>query len=113
MLEVPTALLARLYEIEEISATRRPLLSATTPSSKKRAVGGARPESSARGAGRDRAAGQAGGLEDEEAANFLRAFEMSEDEDSFPTRVAWELQSEFWSQQQAVEVIASRDGGVS
>lgn len=99
MLEVPAALLSRLYDIEEISATRLPLQSGT-PASKKRAAGGARPEPPDSETRRE-------GLGDEEAANFLRAFGMSEDENSFPARVAWELQSEFWPQP-AAEV---RDGG--
>eukprot|EP00752_Nemacystus_decipiens_P013317 g11795.t2 len=104
-LEVPSALLARLYDIEEISATRRPLQSPET-ASKKRTAGGARPQTSGREARRVRPAGRTEeGLEDEEAANFLRAFEMSEDEGSFPTRVAWELQAEFWPHQ-AVEARA-------
>eukprot|EP00903_Cladosiphon_okamuranus_P020041 g18408.t1 len=94
VLEVPAALLARLYDIEEISATRQPL-TPPTQASKKRTAEGARQKLVVDEVAR--------GLEDEEAVNFLRAFEMSEDEDSFPTRVAWELQSEFWSQQAAEE----------
>lgn len=109
---MPPALLVRLYDIEEISATRRPLPSAATPASKKRPAGGARPEPSAREARRDGTAGRAAGaLDEEQAANFLRALEMSEDDDSFPTRVAWELQSELWSQQ-TVEVCVGGERGL-
>lgn len=121
VLEVPAALLRRLYEIEEISSTRRPLRSVSD--STKRAVG-PRKRMSAREVARDRAGGARGesGLKEEEAVNFLKAFEMSEcDDEGFPTRLAWELQSEFWPQNTAVEVtgtgvkwriISSKVGGV-
>lgn len=107
---MPAVLLARLYDIEELSAARQPL-PPPKPATKKRTAEGARPpELSAREvARRDGADRAAGGLEDEEAVNFLRAFEMSEEEDSFPARVAWELQREFWAQQ-AVEVCVWQAG---
>lgn len=105
---MPTALLARLYDIEEISATRRPLPSMSLASKKRTAGSGARPDPSAREARRDRT-GRAEGLEDEEVENFLTALEMAEHEDCFPSRVAWELQSEFWLQDD-VEVRRGDEG---
>lgn len=97
VLEVPGALLRRLYEIEEMAA-RRPLPTAT--SSSKTAVLTTGRKSSAQKLGRDRI-DEKGLLERDEAVNFLKAFAMSEDGDSFPTRLAWELQSEFWPQEDA------------
>lgn len=61
------------------------------------------------GAGRDNGDDRGGGLDEEEAANFLKVFEMSEDHDSFPTRVAWELQSEFWPQPAAEVTVCCRE----
>ncbi|CAM9817493.1 unnamed protein product, partial [Hapterophycus canaliculatus] len=100
VLEVPSALLRRLYEIEEILATRQPLPRATSVSRTTMMAAGC--GSSARSLGRD-GTYEKGTLGRDEALNLLKAFEMSGDGDSFPTRLAWDLQSEFWPQEDAQE----------
>jgi len=97
-LEVPTALLRRLYEIEDISTSRHPLPTSSTLCN---ALRGDTSASARKGQ-------EGGGLSQEEASNFLQAFEMSGDGDEFPARVAWELQSEFWAQQD-VEVMPAQN----
>ncbi|CAM9626039.1 unnamed protein product [Ectocarpus sp. 6 AP-2014] len=95
VLEVPRALLRRLYSIQDISVTRQPL---PTPPTVQKAGRGP----SVSRVGRERQ-DEGGALELDEAKSFLEAFEMAADGDSFPMRVAWELQNEFW-QQNEIEV---------
>ncbi|CAM9614537.1 unnamed protein product [Ectocarpus sp. 12 AP-2014] len=95
VLEVPRALLRRLYNIQDISVTRQPL---PTPPTVQKAGRG----SSVSTVGRERQ-DEGGALELDEAKSFLEAFEMAADGDSFPMRVAWELQNEYW-QQSKIEV---------
>lgn len=95
---MPRALLRRLYNIQDISVTRQPL--PTPPTVKK--TGRGPPVSRV---GRERE-DEGGALERDEALSFLEAFEMAVDGDSFPMRVAWELQNEYW-QQKEIEVMMS------
>lgn len=98
VLEVPRALLRRLYNIQDISVTRQPL--PTPPIVQKAGLG-----PSVSRVGRERE-DEGGALERDEAIAFLEAFEMAADGDSFPMRVAWELQNEFW-QQKEIEVMST------
>ncbi|CAM9616069.1 unnamed protein product [Ectocarpus sp. 4 AP-2014] len=95
VLEVPRALLRRLYSIQDISVTRQPL-----PAPPRVQKAGRGPSVSR--VGRERQ-DEGGALELDEAKSFLEAFEMAADGDSFPMRAAWELQNEFW-QQNEIEV---------
>lgn len=91
MLEVPDALLQRLYEIEELSST----LQAVPPSPANSRAIIHEPERIADG--REWTYRQ-NGLDQEEATNLVEGFMLSREGDDFPTRVAWELQSKLWQQ---------------
>lgn len=90
VLDVPSMLLRRLYEIEDISS-RRQMPPGFHDSRRRKAevtklLQGNDWEEDSEGLGR------------EEAINFMEAFALSEDGDSFPAQVAWELQSKLWMQ---------------
>lgn len=95
---MPRALLRRLYSIQDISVTRQPL--PTPPTIQKAGRG-----PSVSRVGRERE-DEGGALDLDEAKSFLEAFDMAADGDSFPMRVAWELQNEFW-QQNEIEVMST------
>ncbi|CAM9863941.1 unnamed protein product, partial [Pylaiella littoralis] len=94
-LEMPSALLRRLYDIEELSAERQPL---PTASAQRKTMAGGGQQPSVR-----RPRGGAADQEDrpgrDEAIKFLKAVGTAGDEESFPARLAWELQSQLWPQQ--------------
>ena len=99
VLAVPSELLQRLYDIEELSSAVQKI--PPKPVSK-------------RAAERDTAPATLGsewtsrrdGLGREEAMNFVEAFSLSGDRDDFPARVAWELQNKLWRQRHR-EVISA------
>lgn len=92
---MPSALLRRLYDIEELSAERQPL---PTASAQRKTMAGGGQQPSVR-----RPRGGAADQEDrpgrDEAIKFLKAVGTAGDEESFPARLAWELQSQLWPQQ--------------
>lgn len=75
-LEIPSALLRRLYEIEEVQNP----------------MGGTADQ------------GDRPGLE--ETLDFLKEIETAGDGESFPARMAWELQSQLWPQQDVKVIFA-------
>lgn len=120
VLEVPTSLLHRLYDIEEISSGRsmsrsfssdaRQISEQTMTATERRASRG-RGRAGERRWGAMERRGEGGGigggegLGRDEALQFAEALELSGEGDDFPARVAWELQTSLWQQHAEVTKI--------